>query len=184
VLPAPADDPVTHLYADVDGGWYAMAALRNGGSAWSWTAGALGLSEPELFDLAATAPAGAGGARFAPWLTGERGGVAGPDDRGEWTGLSASTTRADLARASVEGVVAAVGAAARLLGDPGEGAVVLTGGAGRAAVVRSLLSDVLGRPVTYLPLRSASATGAALLAARGVGLPDPERLLPPETLRS
>ncbi len=184
VSPTPADDPGAHLYADVDGGWYAMAALRNGGSAWSWACGALGVSERDFFDLAASSSPGAGGARFAPWLTGERGGVAGPGDRGGWTGLSAGTTRADLARAAVEGVVEAVGSAARLLGDPGEGAVVLTGGGGRAAVVRSLLSDVLGRPVTYLPMRSASATGAALLAARGLGLPVQERLLPPETLQA
>jgi xylulokinase len=124
----------------------------------------------QLFELAASAPSGAGGVRFAPWLTGERGGVAAPDDRAAFTGLSAGTTRADLARAAVEGVVLAVGRATRLLGDPGEGEVVLTGGGGRAAVVRTLLADELGRPVTWRPLRSASATGAALLAARGIGL--------------
>jgi xylulokinase len=37
-------------------------------------------------------------------------------------------------------------------------------------VVQQLLADVLGRPVQHLQLRSASATGAAVLAARGVGL--------------
>ncbi|MDP9431025.1 MAG: FGGY-family carbohydrate kinase, partial [Actinomycetota bacterium] len=81
------------------------------------------------------------------------------------TGLSASTTRAELARAAVEGVVFAVGAAAGLLG--GDGPVVLTGGGGRAAVVQQLLADVLTVPVRYLPIRSASAVGAALLAGRG-----------------
>jgi xylulokinase len=58
----------------------------------------------------------------------------------------------------------------RLLGDPGDGGVVLTGGGGRAPVVRDLLAEVLGRSVSWRPLRSASATGAALLAARGIGL--------------
>ena len=53
--------------------------------------------------------------RFRPFLTGERGGVAGPDERGGWSGLQPGTTRADLARAAVEGVVFAVGAAADLL---------------------------------------------------------------------
>jgi xylulokinase len=170
VRPAPVADPVTHLYADVEGGWYAMAALQNGGSAWAWLSGLLGVPEARLFELAESAPAGAGGVRFAPWLTGERGGVAAPDDRAAFTGLSAGTTRADLARAAVEGVIAAVAAAARLLGDTGDGEVVLTGGGGRAPVVRTLLAEALGRPVTWRPLRSASATGAALLAARGIGL--------------
>jgi xylulokinase len=169
-VPAPADDPPVHCYADVEGGWYAMAALQNGGLAWSWVCGVLGLTTVELFAAAAGAPAGAGGVVFRPFLTGERGGVTGPADRGSWTGLSAGTTRADLARAAVEGVVAALGGAARLLGGRGDGEVVLTGGGGRAAVVRTVLAEVLDRPVNWRPLRSASATGAALLAARGVGL--------------
>ncbi|MGY1623396.1 FGGY family carbohydrate kinase [Geodermatophilus sp. SYSU D00965] len=175
-VPAPADDPPVHCYADVEGGWYAMAALQNGGLAWSWVCGVLGLSSAELFEAAAGAPVGAGGVVFRPFLTGERGGVAGPADRGSWTGLSAGTTRADLARAAVEGVVFAVGAAADLLG--GRGPVVLTGGGGRAPVVAQLLADVLGEPVRTVALRSASAVGAALLAGRGTGT---EVLARPET---
>lgn len=167
--PRPVDDPVVHCYADVEDGWYAMAALQNGGSAWAWVCGVLGLSWTELFEAAGSVPAGAGGVAFRPFLTGERGGVAGPDDRGGWSGLRAGTTRADLARAAVEGVVFAVGAAADLLGAPAEGPVVLTGGGARAGVVRQLVADVLGRPVRSSPSRSASAVGAAVLAGRGVG---------------
>jgi xylulokinase len=163
-------DPLVHTYADVTGGWYAMAALQNGGSAWSWVCGVLGLSWTEFLDAAASVPAGAGGVVFRPFLTGERGGVAGPADRGAWTGLHAGSTRADLARAAVEGVAFAVGAAYALLDPPEDGAVVLTGGGARSGVVQQLLADVLGRPVRYLPLRSASAIGAALLGGRGVGL--------------
>ncbi|GAB3199404.1 FGGY family carbohydrate kinase [Geodermatophilus arenarius] len=174
--PAPADDPPVHGYADAEGGWYAMAALQNGGSAWTWVAGVLGVPPADLFDLAATSPPGAGGAVFRPFLTGERGGVAGPEDRAGWSGLGAGTTRADLARAAVEGVLSAVAAAAALLGEVPGGPVVLTGGGGRAPLVRETLAGLLGRPVRYLPLRSASAVGAALLAGRGTGLPvEPRR---------
>jgi xylulokinase len=168
--PRPAVDPVVHGYADVTGGWYAMAALQNAGSAWEWVRGVLGLSWEELFEAAAASPAGAGGVVFRPFLTGERGGVAGPGDRGGWAGLHPRTTRADLARAAVEGVVFAISAATDLLDVPGGTPVVLTGGGTRSPVVRQLLADVLGRPVRHLRLRSASAIGAALLAARGVGL--------------
>ncbi|WP_104526325.1 FGGY family carbohydrate kinase [Blastococcus atacamensis] len=168
--PTPADDPAVHGYADAEGGWYAMAALRNGGSAWAWVCGVLGLTWAELFAAAASVP-DAGGAVFRPFLTGERGGVAGPEDRGGWDGLGASTTRAHLARAAVEGVVRAVGAAAALLDVPDDGApVVLTGGGARSALVQHLLADELRRPVRHLALRSASAIGAALLAASAVGL--------------
>jgi xylulokinase len=170
VQPAPVADPITHLYADAEQGWYAMAALQNGGSAWAWVARMLGVPQVEFFELAASASPGAGGVSFSPWLAGERGGLAAPDDRGMFYRLSASTTRADLARAAVEGVVHAIGRAVRLLDDGADGEVVLTGGGGRAPVVRTLLAAELGRPVTWRALRSASAIGAALLAARGIGL--------------
>jgi xylulokinase len=129
----------------------------------------LGLSWPELFAAAASVP-GAGGAVFRPFLTGERGGVAGPEDRAGWDGLHPGTTRAHLARAAVEGVVRGVGAATALLEPPDDGApVVVTGGGARTALVQQLLADELGRTVRVLHLRSASAVGAALLAARGAG---------------
>ncbi|TFV70770.1 carbohydrate kinase [Blastococcus sp. CT_GayMR19] len=169
--PRPVEDPVVHCYADVEDGWYAMAALQNGGSAWAWVRGVLGLSWGELFEAAAAVPPGAGGVAFRPFLAGERGGVAGPADRGGWTGLQPGTTRADLARAAVEGVVFAVGAAVGLLEAPDDGGpVVLTGGGARSAVVQQLLADVLRRPVRHLRQRSASAVGAAVLAGRGIGL--------------
>ena len=171
VPPGPADDPFIHCYADVTGGWYAMAALQNGGSAWEWVGAVLGMGWAELFDAAASAPAGTCGVVFRPFLTGERGGVAGPEDRGGWSGLTAGSTRADLARAAVEGVAAATGAAAALLPGQDDGSpVVLTGGGTRSAVVQQALADALGRPVRHLPLRSASAVGAAVLAGRGTGL--------------
>jgi xylulokinase len=169
-VPRPVDDPVVHGYADAAGGWYAMAALQNGGSAWEWVCGVLGLSWTGLFEAAASAPPGAGGVVFRPFLTGERGGIAGPEDRGGWAGLHPGTTRVDLARAAVEGLGFAVAAACALLDQgPGEAPVVLTGGGARAGVVQQVLADVLGRPVRYLRLRSASAVGAALLAARATG---------------
>jgi xylulokinase len=175
-VPRPTEDPDVHTYADTVGGWYAMAALQNGGSAWEWACGVLGLSWGEFLDAAASVPAGAGGVVFRPFLTGERGGVAGPADRGGWTGLHAGTTRADLARAALEGVLFAIRAAFGLLEVADEEPVLLTGGAARSGVVTQLLADVLGRPVRALRLRSASAVGAAVLAGRGVGLDvEPQR---------
>ncbi len=169
--PVPADDPPVHCFAGAAGGWYAMAALQNGGSAWQWVCGVLGLTWAELFEAAASVPPGAGGAVFTPFLAGERGGIAGPEDRAGWHGLHPGTTRADLARAAVEGVAAAVAAGVGLLGGPGDREpVVLTGGGARTAVVQQVMADALGHPVRHLQLRSASASGAAMLAGRGTGL--------------
>jgi xylulokinase len=169
--PAPADNPPVHGYADALDGWYSMAALQNGGLAWSWVREVLGLSWEDLLLAATRSPPGAGGVVFRPFLTGERGGVATPAERGGWSGLHPGTTRDDLARAALEGVAFAIATAAGLLAVPDDGSpVVLTGGGGRSPVVQQLLADALGRPVRHLQLRSASATGAAMLAARGVGL--------------
>ena len=109
---------------------------------------------------------------FRPFLTGERGGVAGPRDRGGWSGLPPGTTRADLARAAVEGVAFAIGAAfAAARRARTATPVVLTGGGGavgrRAAAAGRRAAA--GRCGTCA-LRSASAIGAAVLAGRGVGL--------------
>jgi xylulokinase len=81
VVPAPAADPVVHCYADAEGGWYAMAALQNAGTAWDWVRGVLGLDWAGFAASLTASPLGAGGVSFAPFLTGERGGVAGPGAR-------------------------------------------------------------------------------------------------------
>lgn len=162
-------DPSTHLYADAGDGWYAMAALQNGGLALDWVARVLGLSFDGL--LAAIADGGSGEVTFLPFVTGERGGVASPSSHGGWLGLRADTTRSDLARAAVEGVLFAIRRGMELLGEAvgGTGVVTLSGGGWRSPVVCQLAADVLGRPVQRLDVRSASAAGAAMLAARGVG---------------
>lgn len=84
---------------------------ESAGRALQWfrdsVAGGLAGTRPdydEITALAATAPAGAGGVLFTPWLKGERSPV---DDRSARAGfhhLSLSTSQAQLARAVLEGV--------------------------------------------------------------------------------
>lgn len=213
--PVPVLDPVVHTFADTGAGadlgvgtgarpgagWYRLAAVQNAGLALDWALRVLGLTWDDGLVLARTVPDGARGVTFLPFLTGERGGVAGPDARGAWTGLVEDTGRAELVRAAVEGTVFSVAAAVDLLapapsttsgshgdaerpqprarpragsasGEAGEdGEVVVTGGGTRDPLVRRLLADALGRPVRRVRLRSATAVGAALLAARGTGEP-------------
>lgn len=161
----------THRYADVEGGAYAMAAVQNGGLAVSWAASVLGVDVAELVRLAGTAPPGAGGVTFAPWLAGERGGVAEPGDSASWVGMGTGSTAADLARSAVEALAFVLRRAGALLDVPAAPAVLVGGGA-RAPFVRQLLADVLGMPLTYVPLPSAAAVGAASLAAAATGGPD------------
>jgi xylulokinase len=169
--PVRADAPV-HVYADAESGWYAMAAVQNAGFALDWVRRLLGLDWPELFAMAARVPAGAGGVSFLPFLTGERGGVAPADSRAAWLGMAAGMSREELVRAAVEGMVFTVCRAVDLL-DAGDRPVRLTGGGGRSDLVAQLLADALGVPVRRVTVPGASATGAAILAARGVGVTIP-----------
>lgn len=157
-----------HLYADSRAGWYTMAALQNGGLALDWVRGVLGWPWDRLIEEASARPVGAGGVSFHPFLSGERGGVAGPSSRGGWTGLGTSTGPGDLARAAVEGVAFAIGHVVAATGID-QGPVRVTGGLGREPLLRSVLATVAGRELHHVGLRSASAVGAALLAAGAVG---------------
>ncbi len=174
----PVADPVTHLYADAGTAWYAMVAIQNAGLALGRLRQWLRMGWDELFAVAAAAPAGAGGVSMLPYLSGERGGVAAPTSRGAWLGLSDSTTTGDLARAGVEAMVFAVRAGIGLLGEK-PAAVRVTGGGARNPLVPQMLADLLETCVEVRSERSASAVGAAMIAAAGVGTVLPQVGEPP-----
>jgi xylulokinase len=160
--------PVTHLYADTEGGWYEMLAIQNGGFALSWVQAQLGVGWDEFVRMAASAPPGSSGAVFVPFLTGERGGVASASSTASWQGLTPTVGRAEMARAALEGLAFTIRRGIEVLGtDPGP--VLLCGGGSREPWLRQLIADVIGLPMRHVQLRSASAVGAAVLAARGVG---------------
>lgn len=170
--PAPVPHPVTHLYADAGQAWYAMAALQNAGLALGRMRRWLGLEWDVFYEAASHGRIGGGGVTIHPFLTGERGGVASPASRGSWLGLTDTTTREDLARAAVEGVLFAVRRGLDLLGAQPP-TMRLTGGGGRNPVVAQLLADVTGAVIARVPDRSASALGAARLAGQACGIPVP-----------
>lgn len=170
--PHPDADPVTNLFADAERGWYAMAAVQNAGLALDKARGWLAMSWEELFEGAIASEPGAAGVSMLPFLSGERSAIASPASTGVWVGLTTRTTRAHLARAAVEAVVFTLARAVALL-DTTDPMVRLTGGGARQQLVPNLLAEVLERPVEVITLRSPSALGAALLAARGVDLTVP-----------
>ena len=86
-----------------------------------------------------------------------------------WRHLTSSADRAALLRAAFEAYAFTIRRGLELIGAP-SGPVLLTGGGGRDPWLRQLVADVLDRPLTYMPLRSVSGVGAAVLAARGVGV--------------
>lgn len=123
--------------------------------------------------LAAGAPPGAHGAIFTPWLNGERSPVDDHTLRAGFHNLSLQSTRADMARALLEGVALNLRwlqpyvekMARRRLGT-----IRIVGGGARSALWCQIFADVLERPIAQVEAPQAcSARGAALLAALALG---------------
>ena len=161
-------------------GAYQMGATMVSGLAMRWLAdNVFGLKhrKPDrtLTKWAATAPAGAGGLLFLPYLAGERTPHMNPRARGMFLGLTAEHERGHLVRAVMEGATLAAYDAfdvLRSLGARPE-TVVLCGGGSQSVLWRQIVADVFGLPVRPLITVEQSALGAALLAGAGIGLFNP-----------
>lgn len=123
--------------------------------------------------LAGESTAGSGGVMFLPWLFGALAPAPDHRHRGAFLGISLGTTRADLARALLEGtsmqmrwLTDEVSAA---LDAPFE-AVRFVGGGAQSDLWAAIMADVLGRPIEQLENpRHANARGAGLMAFVSTG---------------
>jgi xylulokinase len=181
---SPRESPVadlrlrTHLYRAAhdhpSGRYYSMAAIQNGGLALEWVLKALGASWEEAYREAFSVPPGAEGVTFLPYLSGERTPHFDSAARGAWAGLGLAHGRAHLLRAAFEGVAFALREGLEVLEEAGVWApeIRLAGGGVLNARWRSLIADVIGRPLGLLRSSvalNASARGAALLAGLACG---------------
>ena len=119
--------------------------------------------------VARTVPAGAGGVIFHPYLQGERAPFLDAEARAGFFGLSADTSKAELARAVLEGVALSIKDCSEVSGASLE-TVVLTGGGSKSDALCQILASALNA-TTLIPEGSQHGTfGAALLAGQSVGL--------------
>ena len=134
----------------------------------------LQISAYELMNLQAEkSKPGANGLMFFPYLLGERSPRWNPDARGVYFGLSMSHTRADIIRATLEGItlnLKVILDTFRLQGARIEAMRVIGGGA-NGHTWRQILADIYGIPI-YRPalLSEATSFGAALAGGIGVGI--------------
>jgi len=150
-------------------GWYGREMdLLASGTGHRWLSELLGLSDGQLDRAAAASLPGARGISFAPYLAGgEQGALWNPRLKGALFGLTLGHSRADVARAYLEGVFFEVKRCLEVLAQtlPIESVRV----AGRIVLAPSsiqMLADVLGYPVGEVHEQSPAAIGAALLAQR------------------
>ncbi|NIM75396.1 MAG: hypothetical protein GTO21_01605 [Armatimonadetes bacterium] len=137
-----------------------------------WLAAILGVEVPALVAEAQESPAGAAGVYFMPHLRG--GGTSNIDAKSTalFYGLTDYTTRANLARAALEGVCYEMALKfdfAREAAGVKLERMRSVGGGARSELWNQLKADVTGLPVEVPKVREATACGAALLAGIAVG---------------
>jgi xylulokinase len=154
-------------FADATGRFLPLVATLNAARVLEAVARVLGVDHAELSRLALSAEPGAGGLTLVPYFEGERTPNL-PDATASLTGMTlASTTRENLARAAVEGMLSGLGAgleALRGLGVPLQRALLIGGGA-QSEAVRAIAPLVLGIPVEVPEPGEYVALGAARQAA-------------------
>ena len=155
---------------------YRQAGTNACATALRWAARGLGLQEGETLDhtrldeVAGSVPAGSEGLLFHPYLMGERAPWWNPDLRGSFTGLELRHGRGHLLRAVMEGVSHSLRDCLAMFEAQGVhlDSAVMTGGITRGSLWPSIIADVLGITLRTVP-QGDSATGAALMAAAGIG---------------
>lgn len=154
-------------FADCTGRFLPLVATLNAARVLDAIAGLLGVDHEGLSRLALDAAPGAGGLTLVPYFEGERTPNL-PDATASLTGMTlASTTRENLARAAVEGMLSGLAAgleALRGLGVPLERALLIGGGA-QSEAVRAIAPLMLGLPVEVPVPGEYVALGAARQAA-------------------
>jgi glycerol kinase len=144
------------------------------GSAVRWLRDGLGIigTAGAVEALAASVP-DSGGVVFVPAFAGLGAPYWDAEARGTITGMTAGTTSAHLARATLEAVAHQVVDLVQALeadGAPHLEILRADGGASSNDLLLQIQADLLGRPVERAAVPETTALGAALLAGRAVGI--------------
>ncbi|MGC9538078.1 FGGY family carbohydrate kinase [Streptomyces sp. UG1] len=158
-----------YISTDRPGHWLRAMPAMVGTAALDWVLTTTGVRHEEVDALLAGTPPGANGVRVLPYFapSGERAPFVEPRLRAELTGVCLESTKADLIRATCEGI----GFAARhcLQAAGLTGSVAVCGGGTRSPAWMRLLADVLGRPLRVVE-GEVGARGAVLAAAERFGV--------------
>lgn len=160
----------THAHA-VDGSYLIEnPGFVSGGSILWLAESVLGVQQADVFPLAEQSDPGANGVRFLPALMGSMAPRWNGDMRGAFAGLSSSHTRADLARAVIEGCCFAFRDVADRMRELGLGGTALVvGGGARSDLWLATKASISGMSLRRVLSPEATARGAAILAALAAG---------------
>lgn len=164
--PGDASGTVTG-FADATGRFLPMTTTINASRILEAGRALLGVSHEEMAELALASEPGARGVTLLPYFDGERTPNR-PHARATLTGMSSSSTREDVARAYVEGLLCSLADGITSLEErTGTAArrITLIGGGARSRAVQQLAPAIFGREVTIAPDGEFVALGAARQAA-------------------
>ncbi len=164
----PAIDPSGRVHAfchAVPHRYCLLAVTLSAGGSLRWWRDVTGLDYEALVAEAETAPAGAEGLVFLPYLTGERTPHLDPEARGLFLGLTARHTRAHLTRALMEGVLFSLRDGLEIMRGLGvePSDIRAIGGGATSSFWLQLQADVYRTPIHRLEMEEGAAYGAALL---------------------
>lgn len=174
-------------FADAAGGFLPIVTTLNAARVFDTVTALLGVDHAQLSDLALAADAGSAGLVLQPWFEGERTPNR-PDATATLFGMTlASTTRENLARAAIEGVLCGLAEGLDAMRASGVEAkrVLLTGGAAQSPAVQQIAAEVFGvsvfvpDPGEYVALGAATQAAWALTGERPAWQPKTLAELPP-----
>ena len=154
-------------FADATGNYLPLACTFNAAKIFDSTAKMLGLTFDQYSEHALSAAPGAGGLTLIPYFDGERTPNL-PDVRGSLQGITHENfTPANIARASIEGVMSGLAYAAQAVTSLGvkRERILLIGGAARNLAVQLITREIFGQEITVPPIGEYVADGAAKQAA-------------------
>jgi xylulokinase len=157
-------------FADASGLYLPISVTLNAARILSTVAGLLGVDFEELAVLALEAKAGADGLVLVPYFEGERTPNL-PDAKASLHGMTiASSTRENLARAAIEGMLCGLNAGLQALERIGitGGRILLIGGAAQNPAVQEIARTIFSLPIEVPVPDEYVAEGAAVQAAWAV----------------
>ncbi|MBU3693170.1 MAG: xylulokinase [Candidatus Nanopelagicaceae bacterium] len=154
-------------FADATGNFLPLACTLNAAKIFNTISQTLGISFEEFSQLALKANVGADGLRIVPHFDGERTPNK-PQAKGLFTGITHNNfTKANIARAAIEGVIAGMVYATQALEKLGVNysRVLLIGGAAKNSAVQQIAADFFNNNINLPPVGEYVADGAAKQAA-------------------
>ncbi len=154
-------------FADATGNFMPLVCTLNAAKIFASTSEMLGVTFEKFSELALSAQSGAGGLTFLPHFDGERTPNR-PDAKGQILNISHHNfTPSNIARASIEGVIASMAYATQALTNLGHSfdRILLIGGAAQNLAVQQIASDLFNHEIIIPQVSEYVADGAAKQAA-------------------